>query len=87
MWLEKFRLWYNFSIVKVKSGDKLYQKYGKPLEEKYWGEYIAVSKNGRTVLGNDLIKVMKKSLAQFGPGSHVFKIGERAVFKWRRIKK
>lgn len=86
MWLEKFRLWYNFSEMKVKNGDKLYQKYGKPLEEKHWGEYIAVSKNGRTVLSNDLIKVMKKSLADFGPGSHVFKIGERAVFKWRRIK-
>lgn len=69
-----------------KNGDKLYQKYGKPLEGKHWGEYIAVSKDGRTVLGNNLIKVMKKSLADFGPGSHVFKVGERAVFKWLRIK-
>lgn len=68
------------------AGDNLYKKFGKPLEDRYWGEYIAISRDGKTVLGNDLIKVMKKSLADFGPGSHVFKIGEKAVFTWRRIR-
>lgn len=68
------------------TGDDLYKKYGKSLEGKHWGEYIAISKAGKTVLGNDLIKVMKKSLADFGPGSFVFKVGEKAVYKWRRIR-
>lgn len=65
-----------------KTGDDLYKKYGKPLEDKHWGEYIAISKAGKTVLGNDLIKVMKKSLADFGPGNYVFRVGEKAVYKW-----
>ena len=69
-----------------KNGDNLYQKYGKPLEKKHWGEYIAISKEGKTVLGSDLIRVMKKSLASLGPGSFVFKLGEKAVYKWRRVK-
>lgn len=69
-----------------KTGDKLYEKHGKPLEKEHWGDYLAVSKDGKTVLGNDLIKVMKKSLADFGPGSFVFKVGEKAVYKWRRIR-
>ncbi len=69
-----------------KLGDQLYQQYGRPLEKNHWGEFVAISKEGKTVLGNDLIRVMKKSLADFGPGSHVFKVGEKAVFKWRRIR-
>lgn len=69
-----------------KTGDDLYKKYGEPLEDKHWGEYIAISKAGKTVLGDDLIKVMRKSLADFGPGSYVFRVGEKAVYKWRRIR-
>lgn len=69
-----------------KTGDDLYKKYGKLLENQHWGEYVAISKAGKTVLGNDLIAVMKKSLADFGPGSYVFKVGEKAVYKWRRIR-
>lgn len=69
-----------------KAGDDLYKKYGQPLEDEHWGEYIAISNAGETVLGDDLIKVMKKSLIRLGPGSFVFKLGEKAVYKWRRIK-
>lgn len=93
MWLERFKKWYNILAMKIpnqkqlkKLGDNLYKKYGQPLEDQHWGEYIAISEAGKIVLGNDLIKVMKKSLAEFGPGSHVFKVGEKAVYKWRRIK-
>ena len=69
-----------------KIGDSLYQKYAKPFEEEHWGEYIAISKIGKTVLGNDLIRVMKKSLVSLGPGSFIFKVGEKAVYKWRKVK-
>lgn len=69
-----------------KQGDNLYDKFGRPLEDEHWGEYIAISKKGKTVLGSDLIGVMRKALAQFGPGSFVFKVGEKAVYKWRRVK-
>lgn len=66
-------------------GDKLYQKYGKPLEEDHWGEFIAISQNGKTVLSSDLKELFKKSLTKLGPGSFVFKLGEKAVYKWRGL--
>lgn len=67
-------------------GNRLYEKFGKPLEKKHWGEYIAISKTGKTVLGDDLIRVMKKSLVSLGQGSFIFKVGEKAVYKWRKVK-
>lgn len=65
-----------------KIGDKLYSKYGKPLEDKHWGEYIAISKTGKTVLGSDLKEVFQRSLEILGPGSYLFKVGEKAIWKW-----
>lgn len=68
-----------------KTGDDLYKKYGKPLEDKHWGEYIAISEQGKTVLSSDLNEVFKQSLQQLGPGSFVFRVGEKAVWKWRGL--
>lgn len=64
-----------------KLGDKLYQKYGKPLEKDHWGEFIAISEAGKTVLSVDLKKLFQKSLEKLGPGSFVFKVGEKVVYK------
>lgn len=68
-----------------KTGDKLYKKFGRPLEGEHWGEYIAISKKGKFVLSPDLKKVFKESLKKLGPGSFVFKVGEKAVYKWRGL--
>ena len=70
----------------ISVGDNLYNKFGKPMEKDHWGEYIAISNDGKFVLGSNLLRVMKKSLADLGPGSHLFKVGEKSVFKWLRIK-
>ncbi len=64
-------------------GLRLYDLYGKPFEAQHWGEYVAITPDGRTVLAPTLLEVMQKSVAAFGPGSYVFKVGERAVGKWR----
>lgn len=69
----------------MKIGDKLYQKYGQPLEKDHWGEFIAISQSGKKVLSSDLKELFKKSLAKLGPGSFVFKVGEKAVWKWRGL--
>lgn len=69
-----------------KTGDNLYKKFGKPLEDNHWGEYIAISKTGKTVLGSDLKDVFQKSLEILGPGSYLFKVGEKAIWKWRNLK-
>lgn len=66
-----------------KQADKLYKQYGKPLELEHKEAYLAVSPNGRTILGTTLLKVAKQAKQAFGPGIFVFKVGEKAVGKWR----
>lgn len=59
--------------------DKLYEEYGKPLEKKHWGEYVAISQSGKTVLGSTLLETMKKATATIGRGNFLFKVGPRIV--------
>ena len=66
-----------------KQSKKLYEQYGKPLEDDHWGEFVAISPNGQTVIGTDLDEVSKRALDTFGKGSFLFKVGEIAVGKWR----
>lgn len=63
--------------------DTLYERYAKPLESKRWGEYIAVSWEGDTLLGTDLEEVSLSAMQRLGEGGFVFKIGEKAVGKLR----
>ena len=63
--------------------ENLYDQYGKPLEQDHWGEFVAIFPDGRTLVGTDLMDVSEQALAQFGKGSFVFKVGEKAVGKWR----
>lgn len=67
--------------------DKLYDKYGKPLEKDHWGDYLAVSENGQTILGKNYLKVALKARSTFGPGSFLYKVGEKAIWKWRKVEK
>lgn len=67
--------------------EKFYNKYGKPLEKDHWGDYLAVSENGETILGKNYLKVALKARSTFGPGSFLYKVGEKAIWKWRRVKK
>lgn len=63
--------------------NKLYKKYGKPLEKEHWGEFLAVSQKGKAILGTNLLKLAQKASKTFGPGNFIFKVGEIAVGKWR----
>ena len=67
----------------MKQADRLYKKYGIPLEQEHCGEYVAIFPDGRTLVGPDLLVVSDQALAQFGKGSFVFKVGVKAVGKWR----
>lgn len=66
-----------------KLSDKLYKKYGKPLEGEHWGKFLAVSRKGKTLLGTNLLELAQKASKIFGPGNFIFKVGEIAVWKWR----
>lgn len=63
--------------------DQLYDRYGRVLEAEHPGEHLAICPGGQTVISPVLIDVMQQARAALGPGSFVFKVGERAVWKWR----
>jgi hypothetical protein len=63
--------------------DELYERYGRPLERQHLGEYVAISPQGDVILGRTMHEVAQKAADQFGPGSFLFKVGERAVGRWR----
>ena len=64
------------------TGERLYKRYGKQLEKKHWGKYIAISPTGKTIIAPTLYEVSEKALEKFGRGNFVFKIGEIAVGDW-----
>lgn len=63
-------------------GKLLYEKYGKPLEKKHWGKFVAVSPKGQTIIAPTLYDVSEKAPVKFGRGNFIFKIGEVAVGDW-----
>jgi hypothetical protein len=63
--------------------DALYERYGRPLEAEHQGEYLAVSPRGDTLVGPTLLDVLERATDAFGPGNYLFKIGEKAVGRWR----
>ena len=64
-------------------GDRLYERYAKPLEAEHEGKYVAVSKDGQTLLRDDLTETVYAGAHTFGAGSYVFKLGARVVGPWR----
>lgn len=68
----------------LEQADILYEQYGKPLEQKHWGEFVAIFPDGKTVLGSSQLEALEQALDEFGPGCFLFKVGDKAVGKWRR---
>ena len=60
-------------------GDDLYDRYGKPLESEHWGEFVAISPKGETLLGTDMEEVIYRAGDEMGRGVFIFKVGEKAV--------
>ena len=69
--------------TRERQAELLYDTYGKPLEADHTGEYVAISADGETVVGLDLLDVSDRALESFGQGSFLFKVGEVAIGKWR----
>lgn len=63
--------------------DEIYERYGRPLEHGHRGEFVAIAADGRTVLGRTMHEAAEKGARQFGPGSFLYRIGQRAVGRWR----
>jgi hypothetical protein len=63
--------------------DQLYEQYAKPLEPEHHGEFVAIAKDGRIIIGRSAREVGRKAREAFGPENFVFKIGPRVVGRWR----
>lgn len=71
----------------VDRDDHLYEQFGKPLEMTHLGEFVAISTDGRVIVGLDDIEVLKQAITLFGPGHFAFRrIGSKTLGKWRRAR-
>lgn len=59
--------------------DELYERYGKPLEAKHAGQYLAISPEGKTFFDHDLFNVANTATETFGPGNFIYKVGEKTI--------
>jgi hypothetical protein len=70
-------------MAKQRRYDELYERFVKPLEATHRGEFLAVSADGRTLLGTSLRSVAKQASKEFGKGNVLFRVGEPGVGRWR----
>jgi hypothetical protein len=71
--------------VTVKEADEVYERHGKSLEKNHYGEYAAISLDGRVIVGKDDIEVVDQAIQKFGSGNFVvYRVGYRYVHKIRR---
>lgn len=69
--------------LRKQEGDRLYEQYAKPVEKEHEGQYIAITPDGKTILGNSVLEVAQKAKDEFGPGSFRFKLGPKTVYTIR----
>ena len=70
---------------RAEQDDRLYERYGKPLEADHKGEFVAISDDGRLILGSDSLTVATRAVEQFGSGTFALRmIGADAVGGWHR---
>ena len=63
--------------------ERLYEKYGKPLEKEHTGEFVGIGPDGQIVLGDDDGEVLQKAIEAFGSGNFAFtRVGHRTLGRW-----
>ena len=73
----------NENTQRLREAEALYERFGKPLEAQHRGEYVAITTDGRTLVGPTVLAVAREARRTLGPECFVFKLGERAVGRWR----
>ena len=70
---------------RAEQDDRLYERYGQPLEAEHKGEFVAISDYGRLILGPNELTVATRAAEQFGAGTFALRrIGADAEMRWRR---
>lgn len=69
---------------KVKEATLLYDEHAKGLEAEHQGEFVAIARDGRIIIGKNDIEVLKKATRDFSRGNFAFRrVGFRNMGKWR----
>ena len=65
---------------------QIYAQYVEPLEAEHRGEFVAISPDGKTLIGNNTEELRKQADSQFGEGSVIIKVGKLVSpgFRWLR---
>ena len=64
------------------AGDELYEQFGRPLEADHYGEFVAIARDGKFVLGKDIYAVASEANHVLGGGVYLFKIGPKVIGNW-----
>ncbi len=65
--------------------DRRYECYGKPLENDHRGDFVAITKDGRVIVGKNDIEVVDRAIEEFGSGNFILcRVGDKTVGKIRR---
>lgn len=74
------------SLLKQADALQLYAQYVEPLETEHRGEFVAISPDGRTLIGKYTKELRRQADSQFGEGSVIIKIGKLVSpgFRWLR---
>ena len=66
--------------------ERLYEQYGKALEAEYWGKYVAIREDGRTIVDHYLDVLTQRSRAEFGDApTLITKVGGKIESKPRLL--
>ena len=62
---------------------RLYDQHGRPFEKEHKDEYLAINKDGRTILGKLSGDVLQRAIEAFGRGNFgIFRVGHDAYAEW-----
>lgn len=62
---------------------RLYDLYGRPLEKKHTGEFVAISLDGDIILGRREGEILKRALDTFGRDNFAMaRVGHKGMAEW-----
>jgi hypothetical protein len=64
-------------------GERLYDRYARPLKVEHAGKFIAISPSGQWIIGDTMREVAKRAAEGVGRGNFLFKVGPRSVGRRR----
>jgi hypothetical protein len=74
--------WY---AKKAEQKKHLYEKYGKPFEKHHKGEYLAISNDGQTIIGDMMGEVLHEAVEIFGHDNFAMaRVGYPTLARWLR---